>query len=141
MLKHGILGLLNYSDMTGYDIKEVFSRSLNYFWTAQTSQIYRELNNLEKNHWAESVLIEQNGKPDKKLFHITKEGKEELMRWLVCEDTGLTMRTPILKKAWLFLKVLEDKCKNIWKLCSWRMDILNCLRPRCLKRIKLCIGK
>lgn len=99
MLKHGILGLLNYSDMTGYDIKEVFSRSLNYFWTAQTSQIYRELNNLEKNHWAESVLIEQNGKPDKKLFHITKEGKEELMRWLVCEDTGLTMRTPLLMKV------------------------------------------
>ena len=35
MLKHGILGLLNYHEMTGYEIKEVFAGSLNYFWTAR----------------------------------------------------------------------------------------------------------
>lgn len=31
MLKHGILGLLNYGDMTGYEIREVFNKSLNFF--------------------------------------------------------------------------------------------------------------
>ena len=66
MLKHGILGLLNYGDITGYEIKEVFERSLNYFWTAQTSQIYRELQTIEKKGWAKSTRIEQAGKPDKK---------------------------------------------------------------------------
>ena len=49
MLKHGILGLLNYGDMTGYEIKTAFEDSLNHFWHAQTSQIYRELQLLEKN--------------------------------------------------------------------------------------------
>ena len=49
MLKHGILGLLNYGDMSGYEIREVFQDSLNYFWTAQTSQIYREIGVLEQN--------------------------------------------------------------------------------------------
>ena len=44
MLKHGILGLLNYGDMTGYEIREAFESSLKFFWPAQTSQIYRELN-------------------------------------------------------------------------------------------------
>ncbi len=48
MLKHGILGLLNYHDMTGYEIMEVFRDSLRFFWSAQTSQIYRELQTLEK---------------------------------------------------------------------------------------------
>ena len=48
MLKHGILGLLNYGDMTGYEIREVFNKSLNFFWQAQSSQIYRELRTLEK---------------------------------------------------------------------------------------------
>ena len=43
MLKHGILGLLNYGDKTGYEIMRVFRDSLNHFWTAQTSQIYREV--------------------------------------------------------------------------------------------------
>ena len=40
MLKHGILGLLNYGSMTGYEINKIFKDSLNYFWDAQTSQIY-----------------------------------------------------------------------------------------------------
>lgn len=99
MLKHGILGLLNYSDMTGYEIKEIFEHSLNYFWTAQTSQIYRELQTLKKNNWAKCTLIEQQGKPHKKVFHITDEGKKELMNWLVFEDSGFTIRTPLLMKV------------------------------------------
>lgn len=99
MLKHGILGLINYTAMTGYELKEVFENSLNYFWTAQTSQIYRELQVLEKNGWAESTLVEQSGKPDKKIFHITESGKEELLRWLAQDETSCNMRTPLLMKV------------------------------------------
>lgn len=99
MLKHGILGLLNYTAMTGYEIKEVFGNSLNYFWTAQTSQIYRELQVLQKNGWAESTLVYQVGKPDKKVFHITDKGKEELLRWLAYDESWLAMRTPLLMKV------------------------------------------
>ena len=58
MLKHGILGLLNYGDMTGYEIMTVFRDSLSHFWTAQKSQIYRELQALEKNGWIETAHIE-----------------------------------------------------------------------------------
>ena len=98
MLKHGILGLLNYHEMTGYEIKEVFAGSLNYFWTAQTSQIYRELQTIEKNGWTEGTKILQSGKPDKKIYKITKAGKEELLRWLAYDEVGLSMRTPLLMK-------------------------------------------
>ncbi len=51
MLKHGILGLLNYHPMTGYEIMLVFRDSLRFFWSAQTSQIYRELQTLEAKGW------------------------------------------------------------------------------------------
>ena len=87
MLKHGILGLLNYGDMTGYEIMTVFRDSLNYFWQAQTSQIYRELQGLEKNGWIKSTHIKQENKPDKNLLSITEEGKKELVAWLK-DDTG-----------------------------------------------------
>ena len=50
-LKHGLLGLLNYGNMTGYDIDRTFKDSLFLFWQAQTSQIYRELNTMEKLGW------------------------------------------------------------------------------------------
>lgn len=99
MLKHGILGLLNYGDMTGYEIREVFRDSLNFFWTAQTSQIYRELLGLEKKGWASSTLIEQNGKPDKKVYSITDAGQKELLRWLSEDEGTIVMRSPILMKV------------------------------------------
>ena len=81
-LKHAILGLLNYADMSGYDIDRFFKSSIAFYWHAQTSQIYKELNNLTANHYVESDIVYQSDKPNKKLFHITDEGKVELHRWL-----------------------------------------------------------
>ena len=86
MLKHGILGLLNYRSMTGYQIMEVFRDSLNYFWTAQTSQIYRELQTLKKSGFVTDTAVKGEGRPDKKLFSITDAGKDELIRWLRTES-------------------------------------------------------
>ena len=77
-LKHAILGLLNYADMTGYDIDRYFKSSIAFFWYAQTSQIYKELNTLMKHHWVDSEIVYQSDKPNKKVFHITEEGKVEL---------------------------------------------------------------
>ena len=57
-LKHAILGLLNYHDMTGYDINRYFKSSIAFFWHAQTSQIYKELNNCLKENWVENGLLE-----------------------------------------------------------------------------------
>ncbi len=99
MLKHGILGLLNYGDMTGYEIMEVFRDSLKYFWSAQTSQIYRELQTLKKQGWVTDVLIPQEARPDKKVFSITDSGRQELLRWLSEDDTGFDTRSPLLMKT------------------------------------------
>lgn len=125
MLKHGILGLLNYCDRTGYEINEVFKNSLNYFWTAQTSQIYRELQNLEKQNWAKNTLVEQTGKPDKKVYHITPQGKIELLRWLSEDDSGLTMRTPLLMKVFFLGERSTDE--NIEFFKKFKKDCLNFL--------------
>lgn len=99
MLKHGILGLLNYGDMTGYEIMEVFRDSLKYFWSAQTSQIYRELQTLKKQGWVTDMLIPQEGRPDKKIVSITDSGRLELLRWLSEEDTGFDTKSPLLMKT------------------------------------------
>ena len=99
LLKQGILGLLNYGDMSGYEIKTIFQQSLNYFWTAQTSQIYRELQSLEKDGWVTSTLVAQKGKPDKKVFSITEAGKEELQRWLREDSQSSVLRIPLLMQT------------------------------------------
>lgn len=123
MLKHGILGLLNYSNMTGYEIREVFRDSLNFFWTAQTSQIYRELQTLSKNGWVTGTTVVQTGKPDKIVYSITDAGKAELLRWLSESETGLSARIPVLMRVFFFgerskeenlayFKRLQEECRQ-----------------------------
>ena len=99
MLKHGILGLLNYGDKTGYEIMTVFRDSLNHFWTAQTSQIYRELQTMEKSGWISQRHVEQAGKPDKNVFSITAEGRAELLGWLRADNLPKGARDPFLMKT------------------------------------------
>lgn len=126
MLKHGILGLLNYQDMTGYEIMEVFRDSLNFFWNAQTSQIYRELQGLEERNWVCKTIVCQQGKPDKKIYSITEEGKTELLRWLADGNLGLNSRIPILMKVFFmgernkeenirYFKRVKEECENFLK--------------------------
>lgn len=81
-LKHGLLGLLNYGDMTGYELTKTFEDSLAFFWQAQMSQVYRELNAMEKSGWLTSRAVIQTDKPNKRLYSITQQGREELHAWL-----------------------------------------------------------
>jgi len=126
MLKHGILGLLNYRDLTGYEIMEAFRDSLNFFWSAQTSQIYRELQGLEKQGWVRKTIVPQQGKPDKNVYSITQDGKAELLRWLSDGNPGLNSRTPVLMKVFflgersreeniLYFKRLKEECEQFLK--------------------------
>lgn len=99
MLKHGILGLLNYHQMTGYEIMTVFRDSLHFFWNAQTSQIYRELQALEAKGWVTKTPVPQQSRPDKNIYNVTPEGREELLRWLSDGEPAFESRNHILMKV------------------------------------------
>ncbi len=45
-LKHAILGFLELSPFSGYDLKKAFDGSVQHFWPADQAQIYRTLNQL-----------------------------------------------------------------------------------------------
>ncbi|MDR2053652.1 MAG: PadR family transcriptional regulator [Treponema sp.] len=85
-LKYGLLGLLNYRKMSGYDLDKVFKDSLAFFWQGQTSQIYRELTAMEKSGWITSEIEFQTDKPNKKWYTLTPDGKEEFMNWLASPE-------------------------------------------------------
>ncbi|WP_051217437.1 PadR family transcriptional regulator [Paenibacillus assamensis] len=81
-LKHGILGLLAKGSMTGYEINSDFNTSLNFMWNAQQSQVYRELNALEEKGLITSTTIQQEGRPNKKIYSILNSGLQELIEWI-----------------------------------------------------------
>ncbi len=89
-LSHSILGFLSYQSMTG----TIWPRHLvplsGFFWYAQTSQIYLELNKLEKKEFVSCEIIIQTEKPSKKLYSITPKGKDEFLHWLSKENDELS---------------------------------------------------
>jgi DNA-binding PadR family transcriptional regulator len=81
-LPHAILGFLNYRPFSGYDLKKAFDTSVQHFWPADQSQIYRTLSRLTEQGWVEIELVEQQDRPDRKVYHITEPGRQELHDWL-----------------------------------------------------------
>jgi len=82
-LRFGLLGLIKYSPMTGYDLKQIFDHSINFFWSAKTSQIYRELKGLEKVGFVESRIEVNTTRPNRRVYTITDTGIEALKNWLL----------------------------------------------------------
>lgn len=95
-LSHAILGFLEYQPMTGYDLKKFFDQSVAHFWSATQSHIYKALENLEKDGFVESQIIQGEGKPNRKQYQITGAGRGELRRWV---STPLPLE--ITREAWL----------------------------------------
>lgn len=112
-LRHGLLGLLNYDRMTGYELDRAFKDSFSFFWQAQTSQVYRELKAMEKMGWLTSEVEVQTGKPNKILYSITDSGKRELIDWLATDnvDDALSIRSEFLMK--LFFSGERSALENI----------------------------
>ena len=82
-LDYAILGFLNYHPSSGYDLKKIFDSSVRHFWPADQSQIYRTLARLTEENLVAMEKIPQQDRPDRKVYHITDNGREQLMRWLI----------------------------------------------------------
>ncbi len=81
-LPYLLLGLLNASPMSGYDLNKVVTTTIQHFWTTDQSQIYRTLYKLEEEGIVRVETIIQEDNPNKKVYHITEAGRVELRKWL-----------------------------------------------------------
>ena len=66
MLKYGLLGLLSYKNLAGYELTKTFKDSIGMFWNVTMSQVYRELNKMLSENWLNYEIIIQEDKPNKK---------------------------------------------------------------------------
>jgi PadR family transcriptional regulator, regulatory protein AphA len=81
-LKHALLGYLSFYDMSGYDLKKALDASVEHFWHADQSQIYRTLRQLRKEGFVVQEVIEREDRLDRKVYSITEDGRQEIHRWL-----------------------------------------------------------
>lgn len=108
-LDHAILGFLNYSSLSGYDLKKTFDVSVRHFWPADQSQIYRTLTRLTVNGWVEMSIVEQSERPDRKVYHITESGRAELRRWLTSEIPAPENRVASLIQVFFAAQLADEE--------------------------------
>ncbi len=108
---YAILGILNLSPSTGYDIKKYSDKVLSGFWNENFGHIYPTLKKMLEDGMIEIVSKELNEK--KVRYGITEKGKKEFETWLLDE----TMQQPI--RSEFMLKLLFSSCQpkeNVIKL-------------------------
>ncbi len=81
-IKYALLGILAEKDQHGYELKAGFDAKVGEFWSLNFGQIYSTLDRLEKAGLATHDRQSQERRPDRKIFSITSEGREELRLWL-----------------------------------------------------------
>jgi PadR family transcriptional regulator AphA len=77
-----VLGLLTFGEMSGYDVMKLAEQSIGHFWSPAKSHVYAELRRLAASGLATERHVEQETRPNKRLYAITPEGEAALRRWL-----------------------------------------------------------
>jgi PadR family transcriptional regulator AphA len=79
-----LLGLLTQKPMHGYELHRYFTdpSALGQVWYLGLSQMYKLLKELERQHYLEAILEEQENYPDRKVYHITPSGRAAFLQWL-----------------------------------------------------------
>ncbi len=82
-----VLGMLSFQPMSGYDLKQFADRSIGHFyWSPAKSQIYAELRRLKKAGLVTEQHVEQENRPDKRVYALTPSGREALAEWIDGSD-------------------------------------------------------
>ncbi|GLC82536.1 PadR family transcriptional regulator [Lacrimispora brassicae] len=129
-LKYGLLGLLNYGSMTGYELDKAFKDSLSFFWQAKNSQIYRELDAMECWGWLTSERIIQSEKPNKRVYAITDKGKAELSNWLSLPESDIADAMRV-RSAFLMRVFFAGETST-----EQSLELLRAYREKCLESSK-----
>ncbi len=80
--RYAILGMLTLGPASGYQIKKLMEQSTSNFWSESYGQIYPILKLLTEEGLTTSHTEKQEGKPERNIYTLTRQGKEELVNWL-----------------------------------------------------------
>lgn len=112
MLEYIVLGIVNYEDMTGYDIKKYIESGIRVFYKASFGSLYPILKKLAIKGLV-TMYESNNGGRNKNYYHITEEGKSVFENWLktpIMMDDGNGTQ---LVKIYFYDLLPEDKCREL----------------------------
>ncbi len=97
-LEHALLVALSERPASGLELTRRFEKSLGFFWHATHQQIYRVLARMEADGWVTVEVVEQDGRPDKRVHTPSAQGREVLADWLAAPMPMETFRSELAVK-------------------------------------------
>lgn len=97
-LRHAVLASLLDEEATGYELSKRFDVSVADYWSATPQQLYRELERLESDGLVQGRVVEQERRPNKRVFALTEAGREELHTFIAQPTRPTAMRDDLLVK-------------------------------------------
>jgi DNA-binding PadR family transcriptional regulator len=73
-LRDAVLAALLEGESSGYDLAKDFDASVANFWMATPQQLYRELERLAEEGLIQARIVEQERRPNKRMFSLTEAG-------------------------------------------------------------------
>jgi DNA-binding PadR family transcriptional regulator len=90
------LGVLTEGDKSGYEIKRCFEEAFSHFFVAGFGSIYPALAELSRRGLVTGESVEQEGRPDKKVYHLTLAGERLLIDELLITPPRHKVRSEFL---------------------------------------------
>ena len=76
---HLFLGFLANGPASAYDIKKEMAKSVNFFWSAEHSQVYQQAARLQRDGYIEE---RGTGPRNRRILGLTRKGRAALRSWL-----------------------------------------------------------
>ncbi len=137
-LRHVVLTVLARGNMTGYEITKAFETVYSHFWRASHQQVYRELARLSAEGRVNVKAVAQEGKPDKKIYSLTKRGLEELRQWVAAPTeiprSQYDMLVKLLGCDIVGREAFRPEFDRIYGIAAGWLRDLRAMRRECLRQ-------
>ncbi|MET8446141.1 PadR family transcriptional regulator [Streptomyces sp. NPDC005209] len=114
-LRNAVMAALLEGEASGYDLAKGFEASVANFWMATPQQIYRELDRMAGEGLVSARVVQQERRPNKRLFSLTEAGREAVRAY-----TGEATSRPMAIRDELMVKV---QCVDVGDLAAVRAGV------------------
>jgi len=98
-LRDAVLAALLEAEASGYDLAKGFDASVANFWMATPQQLYKELERMESQGLVQARVVQQERRPNKRLYSLTEAGREALRDFTAQPAKPTAIRDELLVKV------------------------------------------
>ncbi|MEV5573387.1 PadR family transcriptional regulator [Spirillospora sp. NPDC052269] len=98
-LRNAVLAALLDGEASGYDLAKNFDAGVANFWMATPQQLYRELERMSGEGLIEARIVQQERRPNKRLFSLTDAGRRALREFTAAPPRPGAIRDELMVKV------------------------------------------